>query len=280
MDSAITSGFIDSGYVYPLKDGLWTIVGMVIFIGTVASIIPQIQILISKRSNFGLDPLMVFMNCFCCILIVMNVVCLHSYQFIGTFQYGWYHAFPTLITFFNFFALWIGYMPVIVQSVIFFDRVVRKKRDESQIKSERKFVVCLIILIFFIFIVFFSIFLFLGMKKGFSSESVFSYGKTLGIICSVVNFGLFLPQIITTIKLEDHGSLSLMYLSIQGPGGMINTSFMVFGQHEHWTTWLPIFATGCQQILLLCICVYYIRKHKKTLINEESLLVKEDQVYK
>ena len=268
------SGFVDYSKCYPEKEGIWIAIGGCIFLGTLISMIPQTVVLVKNKSNYGLNPFMVFMNNLCSILLTVNTVTLHFADFVGLNQYSFFRALPTLFTFFNNFLLWFGYLPVVLLTIIFFDVVIREKRKGKEIKVERYEVYGLDILLSALTVIFFMIYVIVGYKNGFSSSNTLNYGKTLGIICSVFNILLWLPQIITTCKLRDNGSLSLVYLGIQAPGGLINTCFLVFGQHENWTTWLPIFASCCQQLLLLIICIVF-KLRKRSLvkkINDEALL--------
>ena len=268
------SGFVDYSKCYPGKEGIWIAIGACIFLGTLISMIPQTIVLVKNKSNYGLNPFMVFMNNLCSILLTVNTVTLHFADFVGLNQYSFFHALPTLFTFFNNFLLWFGYVPVVILTIIFFDIVPREKRKEKQIKIEKFEVYGLDILLISVSVISFMIYVIIGSEDGYSSNNTLNYGKILGIICSVFNILLWLPQIITTCKLKDNGSLSLVYLGIQAPGGLINTCFLVFGQHENWTTWLPIFASCCQQLLLLTICIVFKLRNRKLnmKINDESLL--------
>lgn len=268
------SGFVDYARAYPAKEAIWVVVGGAIFLGTFVSMIPQTVVLIKNKSNFGLNPFMVFMNNLCSILLTMNTIAFHSSDFVGLLQYSFIHAIPTLFTFFNNFLLWFGYIPVVLLTIIFFDKEIRGKRPIDQVKKEKYQVYILDVLLVSLYVIFFLAYVVVGLVNGFHGDENAKYAKTLGIICSVFNIMLWMPQIITTCKLQDNGSLSLVYLGIQAPGGLISTSFLVFGQHENWTTWLPIFASCCQQIILLTICIFFkIKNRKLTSVLDSNPLI-------
>jgi hypothetical protein len=90
---------------------------------------------------------------------------------------------------------------------------------------------------------------------------------------------------ITTCKIKSSGSLSLLLLAIQCPGGLINSIFMIFGQGDNWTTWLSILAAAIQQGILLVICLVFSAKKKQRRHDDiteartnisEALLVDQD----
>lgn len=262
-------GFIDYAACFPYKEPIWIAVGACLFLGTLASVIPQIITLIIRRSNFGLSPFMIFMNNFSSTLLITNIIALRSSQFRALGQYSFWKALPTLFTFFNNFLLWFFYIPVVCLTMIFFDVEDREKRNESARKRERIEIIVLNAILFSTFILTYLIFTIIGVCNGFSGEINFKYGKTIGIINACINVLIWMPQIITTCRLKDPGSLSIVMLILQAPGGLISTAFMAFGQKENWTTWLPIFCSCCQQILLLSICIFYEcrKRHRKQNIN-------------
>ena len=79
----------------------------------------------------------------------------------------------------------------------------------------------------------------------------------------------FIPQVIKTFKMKDHGSLSVLMLKIQAPTNLGNAFFMWFGEHEDWTTFTASMADGAWEFVLLGLCIYYDRK-KKQLMHEQQ----------
>ncbi|EAX82542.1 hypothetical protein TVAG_140300 [Trichomonas vaginalis G3] len=151
--------------------------------------------------------------------------------------------------------------------MIYFDKEVREKRDRIKIKRERIQILVLNTSLFASFIIAFLIFVIIGLTSGFSGSGNNKFGKTLGIVNAAINVLIWMPQIITTCKLKDSGSLSIIMLILQAPGGLISTAFMAFGQKENWTTWLPIFCSCCQQIILLTICIIYECRKRKNKVD-------------
>jgi uncharacterized protein with PQ loop repeat len=98
-------------------------------------------------------------------------------------------------------------------------------------------------------------------------------GKFFGTVAGLICVAQYLPQMITTCKLRSSGSLSLVLLSIQAPGGLLNAIFMAVGQKDDWTTYISILAASVQQFLLLGICLFFkVRKKRPrhTMSTEDS----------
>jgi hypothetical protein len=103
---------------------------------------------------------------------------------------------------------------------------------------------------------------------GCGSAWVVMVGKFFGTFATFMCIVQYVPQMITTCRLKSSGSLSLLLLALQSPGGFINAAFMWIGQGDDWTTWISILAAAVQQAILLGICLYF--KHKKKVKAEVS----------
>lgn len=65
-------------------------------------------------------------------ILVFNVVCLHSANFIGLTQVRFLLAVPQLLTFGITFVLWLCYLPVAFLNAIFVDLADRRRRPAPQ----------------------------------------------------------------------------------------------------------------------------------------------------
>ena len=154
--------------------------------------------------------------------------------------------------------------------LIFFDRNERPKRNHEKIQREWKIGVITISTLVFISIGLFIIYIIIGLIKGFSSNIIIRYGQVLGTMSSIATVFQYLPQFIETFKIKDNGSLSLVTLAIQAPGGTINAIFMMVGNSESWTTFLSTFSSAVQQWGLLFLCIYYKCKRKRNILKEQN----------
>lgn len=101
---------------------------------------------------------------------------------------------------------------------------------------------------------------------GFTGKSTatVTFGSAYGIISTVATIIMWLPQIILTYRKRDPGSLSLLMLLLQFPGGVAAVYFQAIMEQESFTTWSPYLASALEQLILIILIVYYKfkRSHK------------------
>jgi uncharacterized protein with PQ loop repeat len=250
-------GFLDYSLCFPPQDIVWRVMGLLIFLGTWISVIPQYHLIISRRSAFGLDSITLFGMVVGQFALVANIIGLQAADFTGLLQYPFARAIWRMLTFVSAASNWLSFMPCAFLSLIFFDMAARECRDAERIKRERSInrifiiagpVVCLVSLV-----VVFAI----GAGYGFGSTEAVAIGKALGIIAAVLWTVQYAPQFITTCRLRGSGNLSLILLTIQAPGSMANAIFMFVGQGTDWTTAVSSFLLSIEQFLLLIICIMF-----------------------
>lgn len=224
----------------------WVAIGLGITLGTILSIIPQIYVIIKNRSGFGLSYSTIFLTSFGQFSLVVNVLCFNANLFIGICQFDLSKSFAAYITFANLFLLWFCYLFIVFVKLIF----VSKKENKCLVAIAISFT-------FFSSLILLLIFYSIGIQYGFHSLELKKYGTLLGMCASVLVYVQYLPQIITTFNMKRIGSLSLLTLEIQAPGGIINALFMWIGQGQHWSTWISVLLAAIQQFILLTICCYY-----------------------
>lgn len=266
------NGFIDYIGCYHKVGPIWITVGACIFAGTIISLIPQIIRIVRLRTSYGISPFFVFITSITQYLVVINVFCLHNADFYGVLQITPLRTIPRLLTFGNLFILWFCYLPIGLLYLIFFDRNPRKNRDHQAFRREWKIGIITISSLIITSILTFILYVIFGYVTGYSSDLIIYYGKVLGTASSILTVVQYLPQFITTCKIKDNGSLSLVTLAIQAPGGTINAIFMMVGNSESWTTFLSTFSSAVQQWSLLFLCIYYKCKQKQIKSQEQNLL--------
>lgn len=245
---------------------IWRAAGLLIFFGTIISLIPQIYNIIKNRSSYGINPMTIFVSNFSQFILLLNIICLRSSDFIAAIQVNIFQSIPRLMTFINAFALWFFYLPIIVLTTMYFDREKRKNRNQNNIRNEwifNLFFLCLNIIGSIIII---SIFCWLIVIKGIGSKIMVSIGKLCGSITVLSVLFQYLPQFYTTCKIRGNGSFSLLLLAIQAPGGTLSAIFMAIGQNDHWSTWASTLAASIQQFILLFLCLIF--KYQKRRRNK------------
>ena len=265
------SGFFDYSHYYEGLTPLWILIGVGIFLGTVISVIPQILSIVTHKSSYGINSFTVLLTNVSQYFVVINFVCLHAPDFVGILQINYNVVMQRFLTFFNVFSLWFCYAFIPFLNMVFFDINVRCNRNEKSITRDKKIVRLTMTIILCFYLAGIAVPYSLGFKYGFTSDQVVKFGEVLGSICAFTSFVQYLPQIYTVIRLREHGSLSLIMLGIQAPGGIVNSLFMWLGQHEHWTTWLSFFVSASEQFILLTICIIFKIKNRKESENEPLL---------
>ena len=271
------AGFVDYSLCYPVPSPLWIALGTAITLGCMVSVLPQIVVLVRRRTSYGLNPLYVFVTSFGQFMLVMNVVSLHTADFIGILQIPLATVLPRLLTFGITFTMWFFYMPVPFLNAIFFDNNQRIGRNEEVVAAERFWNTVLTGLMPFLGLGMVFVYTVQMLIWGVSSSTVMVTGRVYGTFAAVLVIAQYLPQMITTCKLKDNGSLSMALMLMQAPGGLANVLFMAIGQGDDWTTWISLLAGSIQMFILLGICTFFkLRRRRKVPIEDQSFVSIEE----
>ena len=93
-----------------------------------------------------------------------------------------------------------------------------------------------------------------GILYQYSFSSLTPYADALGIISAIVAAIQYAPQVWTTWRLRHIGSISIPWLIVQTPGGLVAMSALVGRPGTNWTTWLASIGTFLGQVVLLIVC--------------------------
>jgi uncharacterized protein with PQ loop repeat len=250
-------GFIDWAHCFPGVPVMWQVIGTLFFTVVFISFLPQTTELVTSRSSFGIESIAIFCQSLGHFLLVVNLLSFHAYDFVGFFQYPTMRAFPRIITFFNLFFQWILFLPTVLQLSIYHDREIREARGQEQIRSEWYKTCAIGICLTLVDLTLVSIFVGLATFYNFETQPICSYAEICGTISTVLEIGFFLPQMYTTCKLKDGGSLSLLMLEIQAPADLANSLYMWLGTGDHWTTWLCVLVNAAEEFTLLGTCLLF-----------------------
>ena len=251
------SGFIDQAYRFQYVEPVWQVMGSLFFLVTFFSFVPQTAELVTARSSFGIESISIFCESLAHFLLVVNVVSLNAWDFVGYFQYPHYSAFPRMLTFMNLFFQWAMFVPTIYQAFIFHDREHRPGRDRREVTVEWLKTVGVALVLTVTDLILLSIFVGLSLEYGFEAAPVSKYAQACGIIATILEVGFFVPQLVTTCRLRDGGALSLVMLEIQGPADVCNALYMWLGTKDDWTTWLTVMVGGIENFTLLGTCLLF-----------------------
>ena len=262
------AGFVDYSNCYHKVDVLWIITGACITVGTVISIIPQLYNIVKNKSSYGLNSFTLTATSLGQYVNVLNYYSLHAADFIGVISIPIGQWLPRLLSFINIFSLWYMYVGNTFLNAIFFDKKPREHRNEQQIRSNKKVTIGFTLGLHVICITLSVLYIVFGATDSFFGDVIMKYGYILGLTGGIIAIAQYAPQMYTTCKLESPGSLSLILLAIQAPGGTINSMFLAIGNQDNWTTWFPLIMGAIQQFILLFICIYFVCKARKRRLAE------------
>ncbi|OHT06800.1 hypothetical protein TRFO_05507 [Tritrichomonas foetus] len=277
------SGFTDYTNCFGEYDIVWTICGCLIFIGTILSYLPQNVSIIARRSNYGINPLMTFDTQLGQNLVFLNILALHSSDLAGLFQSKVgdsthnIKVLSTFLTICNQGMDWYSYKFIFLLNFMFVDIETRTKRGPKKIKLDVILSRTLFGVSILIEFVMMSVYILVGVTKGFQSPNMRQFAKVVSILSAIANCVQYIPQMITTCTLRDRGSYSILSLGILIIGTTINFCFLFIGQGEDWSTILPVGVTVVQQIILFIICAYFMILRRRKKIQEEETKIKHDQ---
>jgi uncharacterized protein with PQ loop repeat len=257
------SGFVDYWGMYSEVHLFWIIGGVALVIGTSLSVVPQLYRIVRLRSCVGVSPLFVLITSIGQILVVMNMFCLNNAQFTGTLQISPSRTLPAFLSFGISFGLWLTYLPVCNMIITFYQHGP-SWFGTIAIAAATVLSEMLLMIIYFVVACF--------AGTGFSSDHLQYLGMVFGMAAAVVTVIQYIPQFITTCKLKDNGSFSLVMLAIQAPGGTMNMFLMAFGNGQHWSTWGSLAVSSVQQFSMLALCIFYkCRARAKKELPDRSL---------
>jgi hypothetical protein len=154
--------------------------------------------------------------------------------------------------------------------MVFFDKEPRVVRQEDSIKTDGYFNHMMTIVTPVVALLIVGVYIIGVFIHGYYAAYIIRMGEFLGVFVCALCVGQYTPQMVTTCRVKGPGSLSLVLLAIQAPGGLINALFQALGQADHWTTWCSVLAAAIQQFILLGICCVF--KHKAKKVKESASL--------
>lgn len=91
----------------------------------------------------------------------------------------------------------------------------------------------------------------------FSPSQVVHLAQLFGLLSTAITFVEYIPQLVETYNLKSSGSLSLLMMLVQTPGGFIWTATLIMKPGSSWSSWLPYLVGACLQGSVLALVVYY-----------------------
>ncbi|KAF2121174.1 hypothetical protein BDV96DRAFT_483894 [Lophiotrema nucula] len=252
-----------------------------IVVGILVSYLPQHYKIISRRSSRGLSPLFVLLGTVSGTASIANILTLpESTRDMACCQeIGKFPCAAALLGIAQIGVQWTCFFFIMLLFLIFFPRgdltnstPNTSSDDDDSLPTWKEAVLVLALsLAFFVFA-------FLGsVVFVYAAPSLIGgWANFLGILGTTLAAMQYIPQIITTWKLNDVGSLSVPMMCIQTPGSFVfAASLAVRLGPRGWSAWGLFILTGCLQGCLLVMSLCFLwrdRKKSKGGDGEEEVL--------
>jgi len=251
-------------------------VAVFLIVGTIISYIPQYVAIIKARSSEGINFLMLAMALSSGFLTAINsgilkwqsVVCclgLNSAECIKN-NLATEQLLSALLCSLVLYALFVVYYDI--RPTLSETREVRAKKKRISIITFFGVLVGSIIISAVCGTLYYDVHL-----RGTILANV---AQGLGIASSILITLQWAPQIWTTYKLKDPGSLSIVMLLLQMPGALLVMFFQSILNSADVTTWAPYAFLFIEELILVVMCLYYtIRKKRNPHTSEQRRLLDE-----
>eukprot|EP00736_Rhodelphis_marinus_P002236 Rmarinus@m.9981 len=223
------------------------VLGIGLCIGTMLSMLPQHIKFLTKKSSAGVSYLMLFMGNVNQFSAVINTTIMKFHELQACREVPWQECLPSLLTFFQMLVLWAFYFPLFIWFLVFLDREERV----VLFRASRLFV------FFIVYATVLTMVMVIMLKEIGPCHETKSLAYGLGSLCTFVNLTQWAPQIYHTYRAKRAGSLSMLMLSLQGPGSLVIVYFLAIVSHESVSIWISTLTSALQQLILLGMLLYY-----------------------
>ncbi|KAL7714071.1 PQ loop repeat protein [Entamoeba marina] len=258
----------DSDYSFvPDLSVVSIVVGIIIIIIATASVLPQYIKFFCKRNSGGISPFFLLIQVINLISLASNMTITNATYMVSCKYIGTKQCFPALLSWIQAVLGSFVYVPQILLYFIFYPK-----------KSEWvlfKFPLLITPIVIGCSILFYCSVPILIFTSGYCGNVTSVFGYTYGIISTICVVLQWMPQIVMTFRRKGAGALSIVMLSITGPGIAIMTCYYIFITKQPFSTWISTAAASAQQLFLLGMLIYYELIMKK--LCKKNLEKKEDE---
>lgn len=206
------------------------------------SYLPQVVKIARLRSTEGINPYFLMLMtlgssfAFSNILVLSKPVVHCCLSGIGLFDCG-----SSLLGAFQLFAGLLGPLILVALSVRFRES---GSKGDAMIRSAKIVLMTLLVSWFFVVII----------TDPLTNRRL---ATLFGLLALGVGFVQYFPQLYTTYKLKHTGSLSIIMMLVQIPGGYMFGLSLMMRKDSHWSTWISVMAAASFQLTLLIMALYY-----------------------
>ncbi|KAJ3426040.1 pq loop repeat protein [Anaeramoeba flamelloides] len=248
---------------------LGIITGIVIGLGSVLSYLPQVLKLFKRRSVLGINFIFIFFCTLNQFYAAANAVILNLPKTMACAQVGFGKCYSSLLAMLQITGLWVMFFPVPLLFILFHNNYesIKTQRQSKREQKKYKLYAFLYVLVVLDVVVVALITIISVAIQGPCSVIARTLAQILGVVSGIIVLFQWIPQIYSTYKFKGAGSVSVITLAVQAPGGFINLAFMIFISKEKFSTWFSFFVNTIQVIILLTMIIYY---HLKSKIKKKN----------
>ncbi|KAJ3429787.1 pq loop repeat protein [Anaeramoeba flamelloides] len=262
-------------------DDLGITTGIILGLGSVLSYLPQVLKLFKRRSVLGINFIFIFFCTLNQFFAAANALILNLPKTIACAQVGFGKCYSSLLAMLQITGLWVMFFPVPLLFILFHNNYESIKSRRQSKREQKKYklyafmyalIVLGVVVVALIATVSISI-------QGPCSVIARTLAQILGVVSGIIVLFQWIPQIYSTYRFKGAGSVSVITLAVQAPGGFINVAFMIFISKEKFSTWFSFFVNTIQVIILFTMIIYYHLKSKIKIKNKKkySIDLKENE---
>ncbi|PVH97306.1 PQ loop repeat protein-like protein [Periconia macrospinosa] len=242
-------------------------VSVFILVGILVSYLPQHYKIISRRSSRGLSPMFVLLGTVSGTASIANILTLpESTRDMGCCrEIGGFPCAAALLGIAQIGVQWSCFFMIKLLFLIFFphpsdsDDTESGQHDASAPTWKEAIMVLTLSMTFFVFVLFGSVIFVYG-----APDHIRSWANFLGLLGSAFATVQYIPQILTTWRLQEVGSLSIPMMCLQTPGSaLFAASLAVRLGPAGWSAWGIFILTGALQGCLLTMCLWFVWRDRK-----------------
>ncbi|KAF2726775.1 PQ loop repeat protein-like protein [Polyplosphaeria fusca] len=248
-------------------------VSVFILVGILVSYLPQHYKIISRRSSRGLSPLFVLLGTVSGTASIANILTLpESTRDMGCCsQIGRFPCAAALLGIAQIGVQWSCFFFIMLLFLIFFPRSAHGSDaddiGDANVPTWKEAVLVLALSLTFFVFAFLGSVIVVYAAPGHTR----AWANFLGILGTLLAAIQYLPQIYTTYKLQEVGSLSVPMMCIQTPGSFVfAASLAVRLGPGGWSAWGLFIFTGLLQGCLLGMAVGFLLRDRKKRSTEEA----------
>ncbi|KAF2241003.1 PQ loop repeat protein-like protein [Trematosphaeria pertusa] len=238
-------------------------VSVFIVLGILVSYLPQHYKIIARRSSRGLSPMFVLLGTVSGTASIANILTLpESTRDMGCCsKIGTFPCAAALLGIAQIGVQWTCFFFIMLLFLIFFPRNGQdpEEQDSSLPTWKEAILVLALSLTFFVFA-------FLGSVVFVyaAPNHIRGWANFLGLLGTTLAAVQYIPQIMTTWRLQEPGSLSVPMMCIQTPGSFVfAASLAVRLGPGGWSAWGLFILTGCLQGCLLVMSLWFLWRDRK-----------------